>query len=180
MAYRINYRAAQGQQGAGTPGGGVLLDQIRHTWTNIASGASLSQPVAILPSLDTTDFAVSILGDYNPISFAPVFRIGRAQIALNVSFASLASTSSPLLQLVRNRPEPASAPTSVSSAIIAQWDFSDVSTGGFSLPFQPWTRSGSLISNGQLQPGDVLSLNNTPVSATVSVPPGTLMIDIEA
>ena len=26
MAYRVNYRAAQGQQGAGTPGGGILLD----------------------------------------------------------------------------------------------------------------------------------------------------------
>lgn len=179
MAYRINYRAAQGQQGAGTPGGGVLLDQIQHSWQNIVSGASRSQPIAIMASLDTTDFAVSILGDYNPISYAPTYRIGRAQIALNVSFASVASTSAPLLQLVRNRVEPASAPASVSSAIIAQWDFSDISTGGFSLAFSPWTRSGSLISNGTLRPGDVLSLNNTPVSATMSVPPGVLMIDIE-
>lgn len=179
MTYRINYRAAQGQQGAGTPGGGVLLDQIQHSWQNIASGASRSDPVAIMPSLDTTDAAVSILGDYNPSSFAPVYRVIRAAIALNVSFTSVASTSAPLLTLVRNRPEPASAPTSVSAAIIGTWDFSAAGGNGFSLPFTRWALAGSLISNGALNPGDVLSLNNTPVSATMSVPPGVLTVDIE-
>ena len=179
MAYRIRYRSAQGQQGAGTPGGGVLLDQIQHTWQNIVSGASRSFPIAIMPSLDTTDAVVSILGDYSPSSFTPRYQVVRAAIALNVSFTSVASTSAPLLELVRQRKEPASAPTSVSAVTIATWDFSDTSTGGFSLAFNPWARAGSLISNGALQPGDVLSLNNTPVSATMSVPPGVLTVDIE-
>ena len=176
MAYRVNYRAAQGQQGAGVTGGGYLLDQIQHNFRAIASGASYSEVVAIIPTADTRDVRVSILGDYEPISVTPTFVIGRVQLSLTASFASLASTSSPLVQLVRNRFEPASAPTSVSQAVIATWDFAaPINT---SLPMQPWTVSGSLISNGTLNQGDVLSLNNTPVSATIAVPAGAITIDL--
>lgn len=181
MAYRIRYRSAQGQQGAGTPGGGILLDQVQFNWhTVIASGASRNFPVFIMPSLDTTDAVVSILGDYSPSPFTPRYQVIRAAIAINVSFASVASTSAPFLQLLRNRGEPASGPTSVSQAVIATWDFADISTGGFSLPFTRWARGGSLISNGALVPGDVLSLVNDPVSQTMSIPPGVLTVDIEA
>ena len=80
MTYRINYRAAQGQQSQGSPGGGYLLDTIRTTWAAMASGAGVSLPVAIVPHFDTTDFGSSILGDYEPQTFTPHVRIGRVTL----------------------------------------------------------------------------------------------------
>ena len=174
--HRINDRAAQGQQFAGSPGGGFLLDQIQHNFRAIASGASYSEVVAIIPTPDTRDAYASFLGDYEPISVTPQFGVIRAHLSLTASFASLAAASAPLLTLVRNRFEPASAPTSVSAAVIATWDFSaPINT---SLPLQPWTVVTSLISNGRLEAGDVLTLSNNPASATIAVPAGAITIDI--
>ena len=176
MAFRVNYRAAQGQQGQGTPGGGYLLDQVQQVFGGFVSGASRSTYVGIVPQFDTRDFVVSILSDVEPQSFTPHPVIGRVTLALATSVASIASTSSPLVQLVRRRISSTGSST-WNEAVVATWDYSAMSV---SLPWLPKTVSGSLISNGVLNAGDVLTLNNTPVSATIAVASGGLVIDWEA
>lgn len=176
MAFRINYRAAQGQQGQGSPGGGFLLDQVQQFFPGFASGASAATFVGVVPQFDTRDFSVSILSDVEPMAFTPHPVIGRVTLILATSLASIASTSSPLVQLVRRRISSTGSST-WNEAVIATWDYSAMST---SLTWLPKSVSGSLVSNGVLNAGDVLTLNNTPVSATIAVPSGGLLIDWEA
>lgn len=183
MTYRLNYRAAQGQVHAGTPGGGYALDQIQFHFPVIASASisATSLPIAIMPDTDTLQAvsatSLAFLGDYNPISVAPRFRVVRAALALSISVTSVASTSAPIVQLTRNRIEGGAASGSVSAAIIATWDLSAFTA---SLPWATYVRDGSLVSNFDLTSRDVLTFNTSAVSGTVSLPAGILTIDFQA
>lgn len=178
MAYRIGYRSTQGQQSQTATGGGFLLDQYKMSWVTQASNAlPVSLPVGIIPQFDTADFGSSILGDYEPLTQTPHPRIGRVTLAFSISIASVASTSAPVVTLNRVRSEPASAPTSTSIAAIATFDLSAFTV---SLPWFGYSVSGSLVSNGVLNAGDVLVFNASAVSNSVSLPAGTLLVDIEA
>lgn len=168
MGYRINYRAAQGQQFAGTPGGGMLLDQYKMSWLNIASTVlPVSLPIGIMPDKDTVDFGVSILSDTEPTSFGIQYRIGRLSLVLNGNLAS--SASSPIVAVKRWR--------AGTSAGIATFDFTSIGASAW----QPINRTGAQISVTCLVSADVLGLTVTSGGGGggASFPGGTVLLDIE-
>ena len=134
-----------------------------------------------MPDTDTLEAvsatSLAFIGDYNPISVAPRFRVLRAALALSISVTSVASTSAPVVQLTRNRVEGGAASGSVSVAVIARWDLSAFTV---SLPWSPYVRDGSLVSAFDLTSRDVLTFNTSAASNSVSLPAGILTIDFQA
>lgn len=168
--FRLNYRAAQGQQFAGTPGGGFLLDQ----WeARAAPQASTFYPTTIpikmFPVVDVVDYGVSVLLDTEPSSVAVQGKIGRLSLAFAVSQVSTTACN-PSFTVKRFR---AGASAAVGTFNLTATPFPTV-WGAVHL-------TGTQISNGTLQAEDVLVLSIVSNGAgQVSLPAFALTVDIEA
>lgn len=167
--FRGNYRNAQGQQFAGTPGGGYLLDQYEARSTPQASTFyPTTVPVKLVPVVDTVDFGVSVLLDTEQSSVTPAFKVGRLSLAFAVSQVSTTACN-PSFTVKRVR-----AGTAATMGVF------NLTATGFPTIWAPVHLTGSQISNGTLLAEDMvivsIASNGT---GQISLPAWSLLVDIE-
>lgn len=171
MAFKVNYRAAQGQAFRQAVGGGYLLDQAETVQPPQASTFyPTTVPVRQMPVIDTADFGVSILGDYEPASTGtPGFRIGRVGLAFAVSQVSTTACN-PSFTLKKY--------TGSTGVAVATFN---LTATAFPVPWQSVNLTGTNISNGTLVAGDMLVVSiASNGTGQVSLPAWSMLIDIEA
>jgi hypothetical protein len=152
----VNHRAAEGQQFAGSPGGGYLLDQFRQGYGSLASTATpIVLPVGQVPLFDTQDFGSSFLSDVEPIAYTPNVKVGRISLSLGTSLASTASNATYAVKRFR-------------AGVSATMATFNTTTENFAAAWAPVHRTGAQISNGTLIAGDQIVVA---ITSNTSGPP---------
>jgi len=165
--FRANYRAAQGQAGQGSPGGGYQMDQPEGFFgiVVIASQPSADIPFYVVPQVDTADFVASALSDQEPIVQAPVFTIGRISLALGAAAAAGATQPSYVIKRKRG----------AATATIATYDGTALTFAAF----VPLHKTGAALANNTLLSADVLTFQVAKNSTGADSQLAALSIDIE-
>lgn len=166
--FRQQFRMTQGQVANGSPGGGYAMDQINMRFPSHASNAyPVGRFIGGIAQVDTQPVGATILTDTEPMAVStPLFRIQRLSLALNSS-VSATGVSNPIFSVKRFR--------AGVSTVVATWDYQ----ASVSAPANQYVhRTATLVSNGNLQSGDILKFFTTSTGGSLPVPEALVQIDI--